>query len=251
MTDLLPGAIYRPIDHAAGNSRAGGIDLSRVRMYVPHIVVGLGSPWGYFNTYKPDPRKRASAQGWVGRDGHSEQFMALTDTAYAVGNWNPVAISWESEGYPEEPLTDAQLDVHAANVVALRAMGCPIDLAVNHDDPDGSGVTPHCILGGGHTCPNSSDEMGHRPGVIEAQYDEIVRRAAALEGGHPTTTQEDDDDMTDEQAQQLDETTKNLEKVIETLLPALEKRLIDHIDARVNTAVNDAVTTLGKRIAGK
>lgn len=184
----MPGATWLPIDLSSKNYAPGG--MGTIRMYVPHIAVSYSPLHDFFNTYKADPLKRSSAHGWVDTDGTSEQYVSLDDRAYAVGNWNPYAISWESAGVPGTPLTDAQIDVHARNLVALRAMGHPIDLAVNHDDPNGSGVTPHCILGGGHTCPNSGDEMANRPGVIEAQYDQIVARATALENGDDMTPDE-------------------------------------------------------------
>ncbi len=93
--------------------------------------------------------------------------------AWAQAYYNPVAISIENEGYPGDSLTDGQLNA-CAEVLAWAHDTFGVLLQVT-DDPNGSGLITHGLLGqagGGHyDCPGDP---------IRAQRGAIVSRASAL-----------------------------------------------------------------------
>lgn len=174
MTTRCPFATWRPI---TANITRGG--RKTLRGFVPHVQVGYGSLYGYFNTAKP-PGSGASADFWCSREGVLEQYVDLADQAWAQGskqhNGNPTFVSCEFEGYPDEPMNAEQIAMGGRLIAWLRAEVNDFPLEVN-TDPDGYGITPHHVFGGGHTCPG--------PGPREGQFPDLI--AAALPAPQPPT----------------------------------------------------------------
>lgn len=175
----LPGAAWRPVSYRA---EAGTFAHPPIG-YIVHVQVGLGSPWGTFqNAHSPD---RKFSNGWVAKDGHSEQYAELTCKPWAQRDGNPLYLAFETEGFPGEPLTPAQIDTLAR---WHNAIGAP-DLITDTPGAPGSGT--HVMGGaayGGHTCPG--------PGPRAAQRANIITRARQIRGNlspipavftHPTT----------------------------------------------------------------
>lgn len=166
MTTVCPFAIWRPI---GANYSTGG--RQPLRGFVPHVQVGNGSLWGFFNTPKP-PGQGASADFWCRKDGYLEQYVGLADQAWAQGssqhNGNPTFSSCEFEGFPSEPMTPEQIATGGRLIGWLRSDVHDFPLQVNHDPDNGSGVTPHYVFGGGHTCPGPGPREGQFPDLIAA-----------------------------------------------------------------------------------
>lgn len=166
MSTRCPFATWRPIttNYAQGGRRT-------IRGFVPHVQVGTGSLHGFFNTPKPKGQ-RASADFWISKTGTLEQYVDLADMSFAQGskehNGNPYFVSCEFEGYPYEAMAPAQLDVGGRLIAWVQTDVARWPLVVN-TDPDSSGVTPHHVFGGGHTCPG--------PGPREGQYPDLVLAA--------------------------------------------------------------------------
>lgn len=160
-----PFAAWRPISTNYGK---GG--RQRIRGFVPHVQVGNGSLYGFFNTPKP-PGSRASADFWCSKTGVLEQYVDLTDQSYAQGskqhNGNPYMVSCEFEGYPNEPMTPAQINTGGRLIAWILTDVNPFDLVVN-TIPGNDGITPHHVFGGGHTCPGPGPREGQFPDLIAA-----------------------------------------------------------------------------------
>lgn len=160
-----PFAEWRPItaNHTVGGRR-------EIRGFVPHVQVGTGSLWGFFNTPKPKG-EGASADFWCSKTGKLEQYVDLADQSWAQGsrqhNGNPYFVSCEFDGVPGEPMTAEQIAVGGRLIAWIRAEINPFALQVNLD-PDGEGVTPHHVFGGGHTCPGPGPREGQFPDLIAA-----------------------------------------------------------------------------------
>lgn len=160
----MPGAVWRPVvnHHPNGVRERRGLVL--------HVQDGNNSPFGWFN----NPRSEASSDFWVGKNGSIEQYVDTgTDYAWAQAAGNPYYASVETEGHPDEPLTDAQVE----GVALIYAWGhstfawplVVVDSTTQH------GLTWHGAGGaawGGHTgCPGD---------LRKAQRAKIIARAASL-----------------------------------------------------------------------
>lgn len=180
MAPRCPFATWKPI--TANITRGGRKPL---RGFVPHVQVGYGSLYGFFNTPKP-PGRGASADFWCSTDGDLEQYVDLSDQAWAQGskthNGNPTFVSCEFEGYPNEPMTDLQIAKGGQLIAWLRETINDFPLQVNLDPDNGYGITPHHVFGGGHTCPG--------PGPRESQFPLLI---AAASPAPPASTSEDDE----------------------------------------------------------
>jgi N-acetylmuramoyl-L-alanine amidase len=141
---IMPGANWRPVPNHSG-------PMSAHHGLVLHVQVGNNSPYGEFC----DPNSQASSTWWVSKSGTVEQYvdsdvMAWTQAA-GNGTWNGV----ETEGFPNEPLTDAQMG-GLASIYAWghTTYGWPLVLT---DDPNGTGFGWHGMGGvawGNHpSCP--------------------------------------------------------------------------------------------------
>lgn len=176
-----PFATWKPI---TANLTRGG--RQPIRGFVPHVQVGTGSLWAFFNTHKP-PGSGASADFWCSTTGDLEEYVDLTDQSWAQGsrqhNGNPTFVSCEFEGFPHEPMTPAQIAKGGQLIAWLRSDVNDFPLQLNHDPDNGYGITPHYVFGGGHTCPG--------PGPRESQFADLIAAAQPS----PTPTPPEDDDM--------------------------------------------------------
>lgn len=165
MSTRCPFAAWKPI---SANITHGG--RQRIRGFVPHVQVGNGSLYGYFNTGKA-PGAGASADFWCSKTGILEQYVDLADQSWAQGskehNGNPYMVSCEFEGFPAEPMTDAQIDKGGQLIAWVITDVNPFDLVVN-TVPGNEGITPHHVFGGGHTCPGPGPREGQFPDLIDA-----------------------------------------------------------------------------------
>lgn len=184
-----PFAAWRPI---TTNYAAGG--RKRIRGFVPHVQVGNGSLFGFFNQPKP-AGKRASTDFWCSKTGTLEQYVDLADESFAQGskehNGNPTFVSCEFEGFPHEPMNDVQINLGGRLIAWVVENVNSFLLQVNHDPDHGEGITPHYVFGGGHTCPG--------PGPREGQFPDLIA-AAQRWLGHDIPG---DDDLTPEQDELL------------------------------------------------
>jgi len=141
--------------------------------WVLHCQAGDG-PLRWFRDLKYPNRKNSHL--WVSRKGDIEQYVPLNRWSWAQRDGNSGWISVETEGTPDEELTDAQL-----TELARWHVWCGAADRVT-DSVGGQGIGTHSMGGaawGGHACP----------GPIRAgQRKEIIRRAIALR----KTTSEDD-----------------------------------------------------------
>ncbi|MFI0233169.1 N-acetylmuramoyl-L-alanine amidase [Streptomyces sp. NPDC017086] len=162
----MPGAKWRPVVnyHPNGTKERRGLVL--------HVQDGNNSPWGWFN----NPAAQSSSDFWVGKDGSIEQYVNTgTDYAWAQAAGNPYYASAETEGHPDEPLTEAQIE-GVAQIYAWGhgEFGWPfvvVDSTTKH------GLTYHGVgtsAWGGHTgCPGD---------LRKAQRPAIIARAKQLAG---------------------------------------------------------------------
>lgn len=159
MTGLyLPGAAWRPISYrAASGLFAAGHPIG----YIPHVQVGNGSLWAFFNRLTSPNRLFSNA--WVAKDGHSEQYAETNRVPWAQGSGNPDYLAFECEGHPSEPYTAAQINTLA---IWHNFLGTPDGLA---NAPGQHGVGTHAMGGaayGGHTCPGPGPRAGQRAAII-------------------------------------------------------------------------------------
>jgi len=92
------------------NRTAGALDGHRTLGLVLHEQNGNGALAGWFN----NPAAQASSTWWAGKKGEREQYGDPdTDKFWAQAAGNSMYHSIETEGYPNEPLTDAQIETVA------------------------------------------------------------------------------------------------------------------------------------------
>lgn len=166
MTGLyLPGAAWRPISYrAASGTFAAGKPLG----YMPHVQVGNGSLFNFFNS-KVSPNRLFST-AWIRKDGYSEQYCELNRIPWAQGSGNPLYHAFECEGNVNEPYTPQQINTLAT---WHNFLGTP-DVVLT--GPTGRGISAHRLGGaawGGHSCPGD---------VRLAQRSAIIARARVLRG---------------------------------------------------------------------
>ena len=174
----LPGAKWRPISYRGEAGKFTHEPLG----WILHVAVMNGSPFNVFEKAK-SPNRRFS-HGWVAKDGSSEQYQTLDMKSWAQTAGNGDYWSFETEGYPEEPLTLAQQRTLAT---WHNYLGTP-DLIV--DKPGGRGIGTHYMGGaayGGHSCPDPVGKEGKGPRSL--QRDDIIRIA---NGGIMATLDADD-----------------------------------------------------------
>lgn len=166
----LPGATWRPVSYA---NASGTFTAPNPLGWILHVVVGNGSPWGTFE-HAPAGSRRFST-GWVAKDGAGEQYTELTSKPWAQAAGNGQYWAFETEGYPTEPLTAAQIDTLAR---WHNHLGAPDHIA---DTPGQPGIGVHYMGGqlwGGHPCPDPAPGAGPRSHQRQA----ILDRAKALRG---------------------------------------------------------------------
>jgi hypothetical protein len=143
------GAIWRPISTNYSGPMGNIIGLCL------HVQEGNGSLYGWFN----NPAAQVSSHLWAGKDGALEQYLdPPSQKAWAQAAGNPDYVSIETEGFVNEPLTDAQM-LAVASVLsqAATAYSVPVTGPVAHGQP---GFTQHCNpdgtpdpAWGNHSCP--------------------------------------------------------------------------------------------------
>lgn len=163
----MPGAVHKPIPYRSAAGRFTHTPLG----WILHVVVGNGSPYKGFANAPKDGRKFSTF--WVSKTGVIEQYAETYYKSWAQRDGNGDYWSVETEGFPEEPLTAAQIKslakIHnflgAADAIASR--------------PGQKGIGTHYMGGaawGGHSCP---DPVGH-----EGKGPRSHQRAAILTASH-------------------------------------------------------------------
>ena len=164
MTGLyLPGAAWRPISYRA---ESGLFAPGQPVGYIPHVQVGNGGLWAYFEHAPAGNRKFSNA--WIKKDGTSEQYAELNRKPWAQAAGNGNYRAYECEGDPSEPYTAAQINTLAT---WHNFTGDPDMLA---NAPLQRGIGTHNMGGaayGGHSCPGP---------IRQGQRDLIIARAVAL-----------------------------------------------------------------------
>lgn len=149
---------------------------------VLHVQAGDGDPYNWFSS----PGNEASSHWWVSKDGVLVQYVDSDLMAWhadaANGTWNGV----ETEGYPGEPLTIAQVQTLARLYVwGHKVYAWPLTIA---DTVTQAGFGWHGMGGlawGGHSaCPG--DIRRSQRGAI------LYLAALVLAVPNPTHTQEPD-----------------------------------------------------------
>jgi len=174
------GARRRPVSYYTAS---GDFTGSNPIGWIEHVVVGNGTPYPYFNGLKSPNRKFSNI--WVAKTGYVEQYAPGSAKPWAQGAGNAQYLAVETEGYPDEPLTAAQIDALARWHIWT---GLPDQIA---DAPGQHGIGTHSMGGaawGGHACPGA---------IRSSQRGAILARVAQLRHG---TTLEDDMELTDQVA---------------------------------------------------
>ncbi|OHV42173.1 hypothetical protein BBK14_11160 [Parafrankia soli] len=155
-----PGAVWRPLDR---HFTAGGIVVP-TRGLIPHVAEGNGSLFGWFS----NSASQVSAHLWVSKAGVVEQYVSLTDRAWAQAAGNRFWVSVECEGYVAEDYTPAQVQ-RLAEIYrwGMDVFAWPAQIT---DDPNGYGLGTHRMGGsawGGHSCPGDL-RAGRRRDILAA-----------------------------------------------------------------------------------
>jgi hypothetical protein len=180
-----PVADRRPVPNSASPHPGEGEYLYEVAGaftqpplgWVLHVVVGNGSPYRTFLTAR-SPYRRFSHL-WIAKDGSVEQYGPFTHKSWANGTGNGSYYSAETEGFPEEPLTDAQV-ARLAEFHVWANQPDRIAAAVGE-----KGIICHFQGGlnwGGHSCPDPSP--GGR-GPRSHQRSQILAAVARLRHHDP------------------------------------------------------------------
>lgn len=170
MTHLVPTFSYRPVANTAGDP------IEPIGLCL-HVQAGDGSPWGWFN----NPTSQVSSNLWAGRNGEREQYVPSDVRAWAQAAGNGMYDSIETEGYPSEVLTAAQVETVAqAYADGVRTFGWALAVV---DTPGESGLILHSDGGigwGNHPgCPGPL-RADQRPQII-ARAVEILTITPDLE----------------------------------------------------------------------
>lgn len=157
--------------------------------FTPHVQVGNGSLYGFFNSPKPSG-KEASADFWGSKKGALEQYVNLgTHNPASQGSGSRYFVSIECEGMPDEPMTGAQIDVQGRLLAWLIKEGYAIPLDI-HGVKNKPGLVPHFAWmdENHHTCPQGPGLVGPR----FPQYTDIVASARSHLGQAPVPQEEDE-----------------------------------------------------------
>jgi hypothetical protein len=141
---LCPFATYRPVRSYSSNLKAH-------KGLVLHVQVGNGSPYGWFS----NRANQASSHFWISKTGKLEQFVDTDLAAWTEASGNSAWAAVETEGFPTESLTDAQVNTLAKLYAwGNKTHGWPFQIT---DSVNGTGFGTHGMGGiqwGGHTgCP--------------------------------------------------------------------------------------------------
>lgn len=159
MATIYPKAVWQPVANHSG-------PVSAHQGLVVHVQVGAGSCYGEFN----NPASQASSTWQAMKDGTVLQFVDADLIAWTEAAGNPYYDSVETEGTPDEPLTDAQCQALAELIAwGHQTFGWPLQLV----DHGGSGITTHAHYPSGqpdpdwgnHPCPGPA-RAGQLPGIV-------------------------------------------------------------------------------------
>lgn len=141
---IVPGVAWQPVTSHSGamNAHMG---------LVLHVQEGNSNPFGWF----ANPNNQASSTWWISKTGELVQYVDSDLIAWAQASYNGVYNSVETEGFANEPLTNAQILTCARLYVwGHNVYGWPLTVT---DTPGLHGLITHGDLGaagGGHTgCP--------------------------------------------------------------------------------------------------
>lgn len=165
---IFPGARFRPVPFTG---QTGTMSVT-CRGWILHVQDGNGSPWHLFATSRPGKRKVST--GWVSKAGQVEQYISATDKPWAQGAGNGSWHAWETEGFPDEPLTDAQI----LTLARIHIWHQAFDRVAS--SPDDRGIGTHSMGGsawGGHACPGTR-RAAQRADILSAVAD--LRRGAPI-----------------------------------------------------------------------
>lgn len=157
LTGVYPRAIYRPVEYCDESSPFRSTPLG----WILHVVVGNCSPFGTFE-HAPRGNRRFSTL-WIGKDGRVEQYAPLQYKPWAQSAGNSTYWAVETEGFPDEPLTDAQIDSLARWHIYS---GSPDQIA---NEPGQRGIGTHVMGGvdwGNHECPGRI-RAGQRQAILD------------------------------------------------------------------------------------
>lgn len=149
----MPGAVHKPISYRT----AAGPFAKAPLGWILHVVVGNGSPWSGFEHAAPGTRR--FSHFWVSKAGVIEQYQETGRESWAQESGNSSYWSVETEGFPNEALTSAQI---ASLAKIHNFLGAPNAIA---SKPGQKGIGTHYMGGeawGGHTCPDPIPGAGPR-----------------------------------------------------------------------------------------
>lgn len=152
--------------------------------FVPHVVVGNGSQYGWFN----NPTTQASSHLWLSKHGDFEQYVSFHDRAWAQVAGNRRWISCECEGFPNEPYTQEQIDGLARLITWLQEeFNIPWTIT---DSPNVPGIGTHKMGGaawGGHECPGTI--RANQRGTIIARAYQLINGGTAVASADQQVTE--------------------------------------------------------------
>lgn len=164
---MSPPMLYPPAEFRLVRNTSGWM-VEPTRGLIPHVQVGTGSLFGWFD----NPKSGVSSHLWLAYDGDWEQYVPFNRRAWAQGAGNPYWISVECEGFDSEDYTAIQVQRLAEFYAwGMREFGWAPQVT---DSPDGYGLGTHRMGGkawGLHSCP----------GPIRAgRRGDILRQALAI-----------------------------------------------------------------------
>jgi hypothetical protein len=140
-----------------------------------HQQVGDGSLYGFFN----NPAAQVSAHFWVGKRGEVEQYVDTETVAWHAKHLNGAYVGVECEGFPEQALTEPQVDGFADIMAEGHDRhGWPLYLV---EAAYGRGLGYHRMTGGVNTACPSQLRVDQRSTILE--------RAGATRPGAPAPIQ--------------------------------------------------------------
>jgi hypothetical protein len=157
---LYPSARFRPVVNTAGTM------IEPTRGLIPHVQVGNGSLFGWFN----NPASQVSSHLWLSKNGNFEQYVPFDRRAWAQAAGNPYWISCECEGYDTEDYSAIQI-TRLGELFAwgMREFGWKAEIT---DSTGGYGIGTHRMGGsswGGHSCPGNIRANRRRDILAAAQ----------------------------------------------------------------------------------
>ena len=170
-SDFWQDALWKPVSY---RDQAG--KLTSPVGWMLHVVVGNGSPFATFENAVGAYQRFSHI--WVAKDGHVEQYTEMSNKAWAAVAANALYWHAETEGFPNEPLTDAQVKKLAEFHNFIGAADTVTDT------PGGSGIGVHYMGGaayGNHSCPDPVSGAGPR----SKQRQSIIDYAVQLRGDLP------------------------------------------------------------------